>query len=223
MRDGNKDIGERIFNVIKLLEMTVDKFAEAVGTTKFRLYSYKAGKAEAPQDLLEEMESRLEINSKYIRKGEEPVFLKRNKPKEYSQTQLRLLKMETRTERRIPIFMMSVPAGKPSPVDDYVDRYMNIDKVFTENNFIIQVVGDSMINAKIESGDKLLVDGNRPYKEGDIVIAAIDNELTLKRIKKVNGFVLLYPENPDYEPIKVNENTEILGVVVWIIKETDQL
>jgi SOS-response transcriptional repressor LexA len=55
------------------------------------------------------------------------------------------------------------------------------------------------------------------------VIAAIDNELTLKRIKKVNGFVLLYPENPDYEPIQVNENTEILGVVVWIIKETDQL
>ena len=223
MRDGNKDIGERIFNVIKQLEMTVDKFAEVVGTTKFRLYSYKAGKAEAPQDLLEEMESRLEINSKYIRKGEEPVFLKRNKFKEYNQTQLKVLKMETRTERRIPIFMMSVPAGKPSPVDDYVDRYMNIDKVFTENNFIIQVIGDSMINAKIESGDKLLVDANRSYKDGEIVVAAIDNELTLKRIKRVNGYILLCPENPDYEPIQVNDNTEILGVVVWIIKEADQL
>jgi DNA polymerase V len=86
---------------------------------------------------------------------------------------------------------MNVAAGYPSPIDDYVDRYMNIDKVFTENNFIIQVVGDSMINAKIESGDKLLVDGNRYYKEGDIVVAAIDNELTLKRIKKVNGYIFL--------------------------------
>lgn len=223
MRDGNREIGERIFNVIKLLEMTVDKFAEVVGTTKFRLYSYKAGKAEAPQDLLEEMESKLEINSKYIRKGEEPIFLKDYKAKEYSQTQLKLLRLESRTERRIPVFMMSVPAGKPSPVDDYIDRYMNIDKVFTENNFIIQVIGDSMINAKIESGDKLLVDANKSYKEGDIVVAAIDNELTLKRIKKINGYVLLYPENPDYEPIPVNENTEILGVVVWVIKEADQL
>ena len=93
MRDGNREIGERIFNVIKLLEMTVDKFAEVVGTTKFRLYSYKAGKAEAPQDLLEEMESKLEINSKYIRKGEEPIFLKDYKTKEYSQTQLKLLRL----------------------------------------------------------------------------------------------------------------------------------
>lgn len=223
MRDGNKDIGERIFNVIKQLEMTVDKFAEIVGTTKFRLYSYKAGKAEAPQDLLEEMESKLEINSKYIRKGEEPVFLKKNKIKDFQQQQLKLLKMETRTERRIPIFMMSVPAGKPSPVDDYVETYMNIDKVFTDNNFIIQVIGDSMINAKIESGDKLLVDSNRVYKEGDIVVASIDSELTLKRIKKVNGFILLCPENPDYEPIQVNNDTQILGVVVWVIKEADQL
>jgi DNA polymerase V len=223
MSGNNKEIGERIFNVIKLLEMTVDKFAEAVNTTKFRLYSYKAGKAEAPQDLLEEMESRLEINSKYIRKGEEPIFLRSDKTKDYSQTQLRLLKMETRNERKIPIYLMGVSAGKPSPVDDYIDRYMNVDKIFTENHFIIQVIGDSMINAKIENGDKLLVDANRHFKEGDIVIAAVDGDLTLKRIKKVNGYVLLYPENPDYKPVPVTENTEILGVVVWIIKETDFL
>ena len=219
MNNHNKEIGERIFNVIKHLEMTVDKFAELTGTTKFRLYSYKAGKAEAPQDLLEEMENKLEINSKYIRKGEEPILLNNEQSKPYNQSQLKLLKMETRKEHRIPIYLMSVAAGHPVSVDDYVDRYLNIDKIFTDNHFVVYVQGDSMTGVGIEDGDMLLVDAKKNYVNGDIVVASVDGFLTLKTIKKDNGSFMLFPENPAYEPIKITETTQIMGVVVWTMKE----
>ncbi len=219
MKENNREIGERIFNVIKELELTVDKFADAVDTTKFRLYSYKAGKAEAPQDLLETLEEKLGINPKYIRKGEEPMFLgntaiaQRPAPKN-----LELFGVESREDRRIPVFLMPVPAGSPSPIDDYIDRYFNIDKLFKQKSFIIKVTGDSMIEADIKEGDELLIDVEVQYRDNDIVIASVEGNLTLKRIKKVNGYTLLHPENPKYEPIKVDGDTQILGVVTRIMR-----
>jgi len=221
MKTSNKDIGERIFNVIKQLEMTVEKFAETLQTTKFRLYSYKAGKAEAPQDLLEEMEAKYEINSKYIRKGEEPMFLGAEKPKELNKQQLRLFKMETQHERKIPIFMMPVAAGYPTPIDNYIDKYLSVDRMFTEKNFIVEVMGESMVNARIQPGDKLLIDATRPYKDGSIVVASVDGYLTLKRLIKKDGKYVLKAENPDFNDIEVTEDTIILGVMTMRLEDAD--
>jgi len=88
--------------------------------------------------------------------------------------------------------------------------------------FALRVKGDSMINAGILDGDLVIVRPQSSAKNGDIVVARLDQEeATVKRLVRKPGTIHLAPENPNYKPIPVNENTEIVGKVIRVVRHYD--
>lgn len=113
---------------------------------------------------------------------------------------------------------VSVPAGFPSPAQDYftgrVDLNAHLIKDVT-STFLVRVSGDSMTGAGISDGDELVVDRSLTPADGNVVVAIIDGELTIKRLRLGHHEVRLAAENPDYPDIVVPELAElsIWGVV----------
>ncbi len=122
----------------------------------------------------------------------------------------------------LPLFLESVSAGFPSPADDYLEGKLDLNDYLIINpasTFLVRVTGDSMINSGIYSGDLLIVDRSLEPKDGNIVIAVIDGELTVKKLRFIKNKLTLVPENPKYKPIEINENMsfEVWGVVSTVI------
>ena len=84
--------------------------------------------------------------------------------------------------------------------------------------FALRVRGDSMINAGILSGDKVVVRPQQTADDGQIVVARIGDEATVKRLRRRNGVVWLMPENDNYDPIDGTE-AEIIGIVRGVVRE----
>ena len=122
----------------------------------------------------------------------------------------------------LPLFQSVVPAGFPSPADDYLDKKLDLNEYLVKHpaaTFFVRVSGDSMIDAGIHNGDILIVDRSLPALDGRIIIAILDGELTVKRLRKKGHQVTLVPENELYEPIEINEfnDFEVWGVVTNVI------
>jgi DNA polymerase V len=125
-------------------------------------------------------------------------------------------------EEKIPIASGKVAAGFPSPADDYLERNLDLNEFLIRHpvaTFFVRVDGDSMIGAGIHHGDILIVDRAVEPIDRKIVIAIVDGQLTVKRLRKADGKILLMPENPDYQPIEIPDETEleIWGVVTTVI------
>jgi len=123
---------------------------------------------------------------------------------------------------RQPLAQAYVPAGFPSPADDYMERPLDLNEYLIRHpaaTFFVRVSGDSMTGAGIHSGDLLVVDRAVEPRNDSVVIAGLDGELTVKRIRKHGGSVWLVPDNDDYSPIEVGEETglDIWGVVIAVI------
>lgn len=121
-----------------------------------------------------------------------------------------------------PLFMSRVQAGFPSPAEDYVEGRLDLNKHLVKHpaaTFFVRVAGDSMINAGIHPNDILVVDRSLEATDKRVVIAVIDGELTVKRLRIINGMISLMAENPDYPPIEIKPpmDFEIWGVVVHVI------
>lgn len=111
-----------------------------------------------------------------------------------------------------------VPAGFPSPAADHTRKELDLNEHLIRNKeatFIFRVKGDSMIGIGIYDGDELIVDRSLDAKHGNIVLAVLNNEFTVKRLHRRGGVVKLIAENPIYPPIMVKdgEELEIWGVV----------
>ncbi len=122
----------------------------------------------------------------------------------------------------LALYASRVPAGFPSPADDYIDQRLDLNTHLIEHpaaSFFVRVSGDSMIGAGIHDGDLLIVDRALKPLDGRVVIAALDGELTVKRLVFRNKRPWLVPENPDYAPIEVREGLDciIWGVVTRVI------
>lgn len=122
----------------------------------------------------------------------------------------------------LPLLLSAIPAGFPSPADDYVDRTLDLNEFLVRHpaaTFFVRVAGESMAGAGIRSGDILIVDRALVPENNRIVIAALNGELTVKRIRKDGGRLFLVPENSDFEPIEVTPEMqfEIWGVVAHVI------
>lgn len=123
-----------------------------------------------------------------------------------------------------PLFASRVPAGFPSPADDYVEGRLDLNDHLVEHpaaTFFVRVQGDSMEGAGIRDGDLLVVDRALEPTHGRIVIAAVNGELTVKRLRLQEGSVWLQPENPAYPPLQITEGLDcvIWGVVRHVIHE----
>jgi DNA polymerase V len=122
----------------------------------------------------------------------------------------------------IPLYACSVRAGFPSPADDYIEMHLDLNSHLIKHpaaTFFFTASGDSMIGAGIASGDMLVVDRSLDAVHGTIVIAAINGELTVKRLSRVDGRVQLCAENNKYKPIEITEEEELViwGVVTHVI------
>jgi DNA polymerase V len=99
------------------------------------------------------------------------------------------------------LYLTPVSAGFPSPAEDYLDRALDLNELLISNpaaTFYVRASGDSMRDAGIQSGDILVVDRAVEARPGKIVIAAVDGELTVKRLRVKEGRLYLAPENPAY-------------------------
>ena len=121
----------------------------------------------------------------------------------------------------LPLFSSRVPAGFPSPGDDYIDQKLDLNELIRHpsDTFLVKVEGDSMINAGIYDGDILVVDRAMEAEDNKVVVVNLDGELTVKRLKIKETSVFLLPDNPKYEPIEIRPLSEfrIMGVVTFVI------
>ncbi|MEE2719961.1 MAG: translesion error-prone DNA polymerase V autoproteolytic subunit [Planctomycetota bacterium] len=128
----------------------------------------------------------------------------------------------TPTSTTAPLFGARVEAGFPSPADDYIDRSLDLHAALVTHpaaTFFVRARGYSMTGAGIHDGDLLVVDRSRTPTPGHVVIAAVDGELTIKRLRHGDHGLQLVPENDAYPPIDINEDTDarVWGVVTWTI------
>jgi DNA polymerase V len=121
----------------------------------------------------------------------------------------------------IPLFLDAVPAGFPSPATDYCERKLDLNELCIQKpaaTYFVRAQGDSMIEAGIFSGDVLVIDRSIDASHGDIVIAAVNGELTVKRLE-TRPQTRLVPMNSQHAAIVIPEDAdlEIFGVATNVI------
>ncbi|HTI34918.1 MAG TPA: transcriptional repressor LexA [Miltoncostaea sp.] len=109
----------------------------------------------------------------------------------------------------------SVAAGVPTLAEQDVEDWVTSP---FEGDFVLRVRGDSMIEAGILEGDLVVVKATPTARDGEIVVAQIGEEATVKRLRRVDGRVHLMPENAAYEPIVPDEEVTLAGVVVGVLR-----
>jgi len=116
----------------------------------------------------------------------------------------------------------TVEAGFPSPAEEELVDTLSLDNLLIQNpeaTFLLKVSGDSMSGAGILPGDMVLVDKGQTPKSGDIVIAEVDGEWTMKYLRKRGENVALIPANPNYKPIRPKKELKIAGVVTAVVRK----
>ncbi|WP_319760876.1 translesion error-prone DNA polymerase V autoproteolytic subunit [Maridesulfovibrio sp.] len=123
---------------------------------------------------------------------------------------------------KLPLLLSEIIAGFPSPADDYIDKKLDLNEQLISNKaatFLVRSYGDSMLAANIKEGDILVVDRSLEARDNSIIIAEVNGELTVKRLKTAKDRLFLIPENTGYSPLEITAETsfEIWGVVTYII------
>jgi DNA polymerase V len=123
---------------------------------------------------------------------------------------------------RLPLLLNRIPAGFPSPADEYAETALDLNTYLIRNKtatFFFRVIGDSMTGANIHDGDLLVVDRSIEPRHGHIVLAVLNNDYTVKRLYSLNGVIELHAENSAYAPIRFQEHDElqVWGVVTGAV------
>lgn len=132
--------------------------------------------------------------------------------------------VSTETVAELPLLSFGISAGFPSPALDFIDITIDLNKELIQHpsaTYYGRVQGESMKNAGIADGDLIVIDKSIEPVDGKIAVCYLDGEFTLKRLKINKSGVWLMPENEQYKPIKVNEESSltIWGIVTYIIKK----
>jgi len=133
-----------------------------------------------------------------------------------------ILSYEECIELELPIYKSEIKAGFPSPASDYIEATLDLNKLLVKHpaaTFFVKVEGDSMVDAGINSGDIFIVDRALQPEKYRIVIAAVNGELTVKRIQHSGNKLYLQSGNKNFEPIEITPDMDfhIWGVVTYII------
>jgi DNA polymerase V len=136
---------------------------------------------------------------------------------------MKIYKPTQETKISIPLFMSKVKAGFPSPAEEYIEAKLDLNSYLIQHpssTYMVRIEGDSMIGAGIYSGDLAVVDRSLEPKNQDIVIAVVDQEITIKRLVKSKKSITLCAENPNFQPISFSNEQEltIWGVVVHTVR-----
>ncbi len=115
-----------------------------------------------------------------------------------------------------------VEAGFPSAAEEELLDVMNFDEFLTPNkeaSYILKVKGDSMIDAGIREGDMVIVERKASYKPGQIVIAMVDGDYTMKYLRQKNGKYFLEPANEKFTAIYPSESFRVEAVVTAVVRK----
>ncbi len=123
-----------------------------------------------------------------------------------------------------PLMGTTVTAGFPSPAEQYLESPLDLNELLVKRpaaTFFVRAAGDSMIGAGIQSGDVLVVDRSLEAVDGAVIIASVDNEFTVKYLKKNGTNIRLEAANRRYKPIVFDGEMElrIFGVVTAVIHQ----
>lgn len=122
--------------------------------------------------------------------------------------------------KMVPAGVGRVPAGFPSPSQDYSDTKIDLTQMLIRDElstFIVRVSGDSMEGAGIYDGDELIVDRSIEPRDGHVVIAVVDGEMTVKRLRVTSSEVVLQAENAEYPDVTVAELSDLR---IWGVATT---
>jgi DNA polymerase V len=201
----------------EILTMSVSVYAGIVGVKEVTVYSWESGRTTVPHDVLATLASRYGISLTWLLTGvgeptDRPVVLRGAR------------RSDRKRSIRIPMLSLGVSAGSPTVAEDTVDREIDLAEMLLEHpdsTYFIRVVGDSMTGAGIADGDMLIVDCALQPKAGQIVIAKVYGELTVKRYLMVDGAPYLRAENKKHKDIPVTPDMDfaIVGVVRSCIKQ----
>ena len=122
------------------------------------------------------------------------------------------------------LFEHKVPAGFPSPADDHIEKKLDLNEYLIkqkEATFFVRIKGDSMIDVGIHDNDIVIVDKSRKAATGDIVLASIDGDFTVKLLSSYKSKYRLLAANEKYKPIEINESMqfEVWGVVTGAVRK----
>lgn len=136
----------------------------------------------------------------------------------------RFFACEQVVEQHLPLILSHIPAGFPSPADDYVEQSLDLNKFLIKHpaaTFFVRVEGESMTGAGIKSGDLIIVDRALQAHDNAIILALINGEFTIKRIKKIKNKLFLVPENQKFKELEITPDMsfEIWGVVTFVIHD----
>jgi len=123
---------------------------------------------------------------------------------------------------RVPLVGVA-PAGRPEEVFESLGENVEVPEWMVGrrrgNIFCIRVIGKSMVDAYIDDGDRVLLERTTTANSGEMVVARLDDgSVTLKRLRRENGRILLVPENPEYKPIEVKE-LRVVGRVIGLLRK----
>jgi len=127
----------------------------------------------------------------------------------------------TKTSWGIPM-VGSIQAGFPSPEEEALYDVIDLDEYLItkpEASFLLQVSGDSMIGEGIRAGDLVVVEKGRAPKNGDVVIAEVDGEWTMKYYRKQGELIVLEAANPKYPAIKPQNELKLGGIVTAVVRK----
>ncbi|CBL17768.1 LexA family protein [Ruminococcus champanellensis] len=204
------NIGERIKTARKEIDKTQQELADAIGTTKQNVYKYENGIiTNIPSDKIEAIAKFLHVSPAYLFGWEEESL--------YDQfDNIHPIKL-----KKFPL-LGDIACGEPIFADEDRESYIMAD-MDIRADFCLRAKGDSMINARIQDGDIVFIRKMPMVENGEIAAVIIDGEATLKRVQYYpqKGKLILYPENPNYEPFfysgeELNE-IRILGKAVYFM------
>jgi DNA polymerase V len=123
---------------------------------------------------------------------------------------------------RLPLYSCPVSAGFPSPADDYLEGQLDLNEHLIRHpvaTFFVRATGDSMIRAGIHTGDLLIVDRSLEARDGRVIIAVLNGELLVKRLRQSGECVYLVADNPDYPALLITEamDFQVWGVVTNVV------
>lgn len=213
------------FNLNIMLETLTEK-QEAV--LKF-IEKYQMTNGKSPT--LREMREHFKVSSdnsilKHLKALKEKRFIEKdNTPRGIGLLRAVKEKLSGSGGIKLPILGF-IPAGGPIITEEYVSSWMNVPEDLvrggaknTSNYFLLNVTGNSMIDAGILEGDLVVVDSKKQARNGDIVVALVDNENTLKRFIEKSGKLYLKAENKNYDDIYPKEELVVQGVVTTLIRQ----
>ncbi len=200
-----------------VLRMSVADYAAYVGVRSVTVYSWEAGRTSVPHTVLAKLAREHSVSVPWLLTGsgaptEAAVVVRGARPSDRS------------AGIRIPLLALGVSAGSPVTADDTIDSEVDLATMLLEHpesTYFIRVVGDSMSDAGIADGDMLIVDCSLQPKPGQIVIAKVFGELTVKRYLVVDEAPYLRAENRRHKDIPITADMDfvIVGVVRSCIKQ----